>query len=74
MKIIINNQGNLELERHGHMKLQQCPYKSQSISEYCSDCCPLFEEPVYRDGYDQYSYINICNNKTLCGEIVDERT
>jgi hypothetical protein len=49
MKIKINKEGNLEIDRKGQWKQQNCPF-AEAGEAYCADpCggwCPLFEEPV----------------------------
>lgn len=74
MKIKITEDGCLELERKGYMRLQHCPFYLNSVQvKCCGDWCPLFGEPVEENNSER-SYLTICNNKTLCGEITDERT
>lgn len=67
MKILIDQDGELWLERKGAMKVQECPYKHGTRGELCGDQCPLFGEPF--DGG-----IVICGGRTLRGDIIDERT
>lgn len=39
MKIKIDNQGSLWLERVGNLKIQECPYRKH----WCGDKCPKFD-------------------------------
>ena len=55
MKIKIDKNGDLALERHGQFKLQCCPYQE---GVYCGDWCPLFQEPKY-SGTRKPEYSNI---------------
>ena len=61
MKLKIDKDGNLHIERAGRWKKQTCPHAG-----LCGDHCPLFGEPD-QDG------IEICGPTNLTGEIVDER-
>lgn len=45
MRIEINEEGFLLLERGKEMKEQYCPY-CQGIIDACGDWCPHFTEPV----------------------------
>ena len=49
MKIKIDEDGLLSLERAGKMKQQRCPYKANyNILEIsCGDWCPHFKEPTF---------------------------
>jgi hypothetical protein len=42
MKIVIDEVGNLSLERAGEMKKQYCPFTDDAC---CGDWCPHFGEP-----------------------------
>ena len=42
MKIVIDEVGNLSLERAGEMKKQYCPFTDDAC---CGDSCPHFVEP-----------------------------
>lgn len=46
MKIKINKDGHLEIERAGEFKKQVCPYNTQ---QFCGDQCPLFGTPHEQD-------------------------
>ena len=53
MKIQINKDGILEIERAGEMAKQICPFSHTDGAQdftYCGDLCPLFGEPVEKDG------------------------
>ncbi len=47
MKVKINKEGILEIERNGEFKSQFCPFIMTSIGDMvnCGDWCPLFGEP-----------------------------
>ena len=52
MKIRIDKDGLLQLERAGKMASQSCPHQQGTIKHAiaCGDWCPLFTEPQkYRD-------------------------
>ncbi|MFA5583941.1 MAG: hypothetical protein WDA09_06975 [Bacteriovoracaceae bacterium] len=42
MKIQLNSQGNLFIERAGEFKMQICPFASTEDDIPCGDHCPLF--------------------------------
>ena len=44
MRIEIDKDGNLLLERGGRMKGQFCPH-DPAMTNSCGDWCPLFREP-----------------------------
>jgi hypothetical protein len=65
MKIKIDKDGYLWIERAGKMKKQFCPY--DSINEgYCGDWCPLFDD-------SDRKYLCLCNNSFPTTVAVDER-
>lgn len=69
MKIRINKNGFLNLERNGVFKPQLCPKQAMPSSEsdvFCGDWCPLFGEPIAD------SELRLCD-AYLSGEIIDER-
>lgn len=76
MNIIITEEGILEIERHGSFVKQQCPYKTYHVFSnngvYCSHDCPFWSE-VQHEESTKKSYLHICNNQYLWGEIIDER-
>lgn len=47
MKIKIDKDGNLQIERAGKLKAQYCPHYEGSP---CGDWCPKFREPHYGQG------------------------
>jgi hypothetical protein len=66
VKIKIDKDGALWIERAGKWKDQSCPHRFYS----CGDHCPLFSEPMREEGY---AAIDICDHHRLEGEITDER-
>ena len=64
MKIKIDENGLLSLERAGKMKPQRCPYKANysTLEITCGDWCPAFGEPYGTET------IFLC----LCREVGDE--
>ena len=62
MKIKIDKEGFLWIERKGRMKNQVCPYDSDR--SHCGDWCPLFVEPSFHKADDK---ANI--EVALCGII-----
>ncbi len=72
MKIKINAQGNLEIERAGKFRKQACPFQ---WDEFCGNWCPLFGEPQPIDPHHPKSdkFINLCHNRALVGSVIDER-
>ena len=69
MKIKIDADGILWIERAGVLKEQFCPFDPGDGDDkcvMCGDWCPLFGEPF--DGG-----LTICQGRTLRGEIADER-
>ncbi len=71
MKIKINKTGNLEIERAGKWRAQQCP----GSLALCGGTCPLFGEPeIYTRGdlVTNTLRLDLCH-VTLEGEITDER-
>ena len=79
MKIKINAAGKLNIERAGGMKEQICPFdvtEGTVRPPYpCGDWCPLFGEPEAGnpDFPEIKTYILLCHNVVIQGEIVDER-
>ncbi len=67
MKIKIEADGLLSIERVGHWRKQKCPYRDNGT--HCGDWCPLFGEP---HEYDGRQALNLCMS-FLEGEITDER-
>jgi hypothetical protein len=66
MKIVIREDGTLELERAGKMRRQYCPFAADHPS--CGDWCPHFGEPSLTLGLT-------CGGcgRTLVGDIKDRR-
>lgn len=50
MKIEIDGNGHLWIERKGKMKQQKCPYFSE-YEKSCGDWCPMFGEPYFAKAY-----------------------
>ena len=69
MKIRIDNNGWLSVERAGKFKDQKCPHDQDNLV-HCGDWCPLFGEPHNWETGSQA--INLCMN-FIHGEITDER-
>ena len=65
MKIKIDNEGYLWIERKGKMKDQFCPYDSDM--SHCGDWCPLFLEPSFHKADDIVDFDNM--EIALCGII-----
>lgn len=65
MKIKIDKSGYLNIERAGAMASQLCVYNKTDL---CGDHCPLFDDTDIASGV-----IGLCTNKTIKGEIIDER-
>ena len=63
MKILINESGQLLLERNGVMKLQRCPFKPDDA---CSDECPLFCLTTKPDEPNGRTLIELCKRHWLC--------
>jgi hypothetical protein len=63
MRVEINENGNLSVERSGKLKIQYCPRTNTP----CGDHCPLFYEPRYMQ---RSVYIRICNERYF--EVVDD--
>lgn len=79
MKIQIDKDGKLLIERAGKMKSQVCPFSfySAHIDDwvYCGDWCPLFKEPWFPDNC--YVMINLCQSVSWdckISDFTDERT
>lgn len=72
MKIKINQQGYLEIERSIVSRKQWCPYSSGNIQ--CGDHCPLFHEPVGTKG-EGYISLELCQTMYTIpfAEFSDER-
>jgi hypothetical protein len=80
MKIEINKQGYLNLERAGQMKSQLCPHNFYSTRlddwVHCGDWCPLFSEPFYTDE-NRIVHIGLCHRTEIhckAKDFLDERT
>ena len=71
MRIKIDKDGYLEIERAGEMMAQECPFSDGNRD--CGDHCPLFGEPDMEEGGSFVGSINLCHNRYLGGEIIDER-
>jgi hypothetical protein len=77
MKIEIDKNGYLHIERAGRMKKQSCPCRSGKLGEFmeCGDWCPLFSEPFYTDE-NRIVHIGLCHRtKISCktADFTDER-
>jgi hypothetical protein len=68
MKIKIRKDGFLELERAGKFMSQFCAV-SRNLSR-CGDWCPKFGEP---EKDRSKGLLDLCEERTLRGEIIDER-
>lgn len=76
MKIKIDTDGFLHVDRNGFMKRQRCPY---SVDMPCGDWCPLFVEPSFHKADDVVDFDNV--EIALCriihnvpvADFVDER-
>ena len=55
MKIKIDKEGYLFLERGGKMKEQQCPY--HGCGRGCGDWCPLFDRDLKHDDIKDFDGI-----------------
>lgn len=82
MKIKIDKDGRLFLDRAGKMTKQWCPYSQSDNS--CGDWCPHFGEPEPHEVADNpgmwptYYHqdgeqIRLCHGTVIVGEIEDER-
>ena len=72
MKIKINNNGSLMIERAGKFKVVYCPFDYNSE---CGDWCSLFSEP-YHYANEKRVCINLCNNNNKTCKVedfIDER-
>jgi len=63
MRIQINENGRLLLERAGWLKTQYCPKQAEAIS--CGDWCPLFGEPELKGNI---ICISLCEKEICCKE------
>jgi len=72
MRIKINKNGILEIERKGKWAEQLCPFSDPGKADCCGHWCPLFEEPVITDYCYQF---NLCRKtyKGLVEDFTDER-
>jgi hypothetical protein len=74
MKIEIDKNGNLWIERAGKMKTQYCPsvmFDGEFVG--CGDWCPKFREPHYCQGDMR---IELCGGNIWCvnpADFLDER-
>ena len=66
MKIKIDKNGALWIELKWKMKRRPC--SSPYTHETCGDHCPFFDDTDIASGV-----IGLCGNKTIKGEIIDER-
>lgn len=84
MKIKIDIEGKLFIERKGKFKVQICPFTiTEQYGRYCSNDCPLFGEPedmqtsISTTTVDKKAKLGIKSlclcHKTLIGQIIDER-
>lgn len=81
MKIKIDENGDLCVERKGRFIVAHCPFAYDSVC--CGHWCPLFGEPeeYYRHrwtGTETIKYcaghtLTLCHGTVLKGELVDER-
>jgi len=73
MKIRIDKQGRLLIERGGKLKMQYCRFDCYDDS--CNDNCPQFGEPenLCNPSHPQMSELYICNGKGWIGNIEDLR-
>ena len=67
LKIVINENGDLVLNRAGKLKIQHCRFGSQQ--ENCGDDCPLFNEPVIGG---RAAAIEICRDSLWCETVAFE--
>lgn len=74
MRIEINKEGHLLLERGGKMKPQHCPMTRTANQyaiamsdklEHCGDWCPLFREPYYFEN-DKVMEVALCRGAHQC--------
>lgn len=63
LKIVINENGVLILNRAGKLKNQYYPFTN--FAENCGDVCPLFNEPFF---YDEHKMVEIplCEDSLTC--------
>ena len=83
MKIRLDRNGNLTIERNGSFHEQICPFQKapDGSQQECGDHCPLFGEPVmgkvhafvYKLPFKDPDFLSICQDLTLYGEVIDER-
>ena len=71
IKVKINKNGNLSLNRAGELKLQYCPRHDGA----CGDHCPLFEEPFEDSHTTGVITVCLCDTTITCekDEIQDDR-
>ena len=72
MKIQIDQEGNLKIERAGRMKAQLCPFAS-TYGLKCGDWCPHFDEPEPCEQRQGTSTLDLCHRRQLFGELEDLR-
>lgn len=76
MKIKIDKNGFLHIERAGQMKGQDCPYASRTDygTSSCGDWCPHFKEPHLWAKHDNIE-IKTCKASLSCAtaDFTDER-
>ena len=63
MKIVIDVNGYLHLERAGDMNLQICPFDNRVAVSPCGHWCPMFTEP---EDTGDYTLLRLCNTNLLC--------
>lgn len=74
MKIQIDVDGNLKIERAGRLKYQLCPFAPVPTT-HCGDWCPHFDEPepyTASDGTQGHG-ISLCHGKEVYGLFEDLR-
>jgi hypothetical protein len=70
MKIKIDNEGCLWIERAGKMKAQICPYDENWTG--CGDWCPLFDDSDITDPQEGLG-LCLCHNNFPNATVIDER-
>ena len=60
IKVRIDDNGTLELNRAGKLKFQEWP---NTEGVYCGDWCPLFEEPIIEG---TSVYMRLCHRFITC--------
>ena len=66
---VLDERGFIHLERAQRLRMQACPFSSDSdgvVTNFCGDWCPLFGEPdTVTTRTKKLSSINICNDTEL---------